>query len=164
MDYKFVKKTIDVENATIIWKNFAGKPDKYNAAGGKRTFTVLFDEAFGQQLAEDGWNIGFLEPREPGDPTKAKLQVQVSFKNIPPRVVLISGDKQENLDEDTVSMLDWIEIENVDVIIQPYNWVMNEGTKNEKRGVSAYLKAIYVTSVVDTFAAKYGEVRSRDNI
>ena len=152
---KFVKKTINVENARIGWKNFAGKPDKYNAAGGKRTFTVFFDEEFGRQLEEDGWNIGFLDPREEGDPITAKLQVQVSFKNIPPRVVLISGDKQENLDEDSVSMLDWIEMENVDIIIQPYNWVMNEGSKNEKRGVSAYLKAIYVTAVVDEFAEKY---------
>jgi hypothetical protein len=150
----FIKKCIDVENARIGWKNFAGKAGKFNKEG-ERDFTVFLDEETGLRLAEDGWNVGFLEPREPGDSRTAKLQVKVSYKGVPPKVVLISGNSQQLLDEESISMLDWVEMANVDLIINPYNWTMYEGTKNEKHGVSAYLKAIYVTAVVDTFEEKY---------
>lgn len=150
----FIKKAIDVENARIGWKNFAGKPDTYNLEG-DRNFTVFFDEETGRRLAEEGWNIGFLEPKETGDPVTAKLQVKVSYKNIPPKVVLIQGSRQQLLEEADVAMLDWVEMENVDLIINPYNYTMYPGTKNEKKGVSAYLKAIYVTAVVDVFEDKY---------
>lgn len=150
----YVEKSISIENARIGWKNFAGKAGKFNKEG-DRDFTVFLDEETGLRLLEEGWNIGFLEPREEGDSRTAKLQVKVSYRNIPPKIVLISCNNIQHLDEEAVSMLDWVEIENIDLIINPYNWTMYEGTKNEKHGVSAYLKAMYVTVVVDEFEEKY---------
>lgn len=138
-----------IENAKIIWRNFAGEQTQFNRSGA-RNFCVLFDDLeMAERLADDGWNIKFRESKEDGE-RYAFLQVAVSYANVPPKVVLIAGRKQTVLDESTISTLDYAEIANVDLIINPYNW-----EANGKTGVKAYLKTMYVTIEEDVFASKY---------
>lgn len=86
------------------------------------------------------------------------MQVTVRFDIYPPKVVLITRRKQQTLNEETIKNLDYAEIKNVDLIIRPRNWVTQEGTSYEKRGVKAYLKTMYVTIVEDVFADKYADL------
>lgn len=153
-----VENNIVIENARIGFRNFAGEAGTYNPKG-NRNFHVFFDDIdLARTLASDGWNIKYLQPREEGDEERAHLQVAVSYTNIPPKVILVTKRNKTILDESTISMLDWAEIINVDLVIQPYNWIVREGTPKEERGVKAYLKTMYVTIREDEFADKYYDV------
>lgn len=149
-----VKSNIVIEGAHIGFRNFSGKEGKYNPAG-KRNFCVFLESSLGKTLEEDGWNIRWLRPKDEQDDDQAYLQVAVSYNNIPPKIVMITSRGKTILDEETVSLLDWAEIIEVDLIIRPYNWVLQEGTQNEKRGVKAYIKSMYITIAEDEFESKY---------
>lgn len=140
-----------MEDAKIIFRNLSGEPDQYNKAGGKRTFSVLLDdEELAIRLKEDGWNVKPLRQRDPDDPIHYHLPVEASYKQYPPRVYLISGKKKTELKEDTISSIDYAEIEKVDLVINPYQWDVNG-----KSGIKAYLKSMYVTVVENALEKKY---------
>lgn len=140
---------IVVENARLIFKNFAGEESKFNRAG-NRNFCVILDGDSAEDLRQMGWNVKALRPREDEDEPTYYLQVTVAFGNFPPKVVMISGKTKTVLDEELIDTLDYAEIANVDLIIRPYHWEVNG-----KEGIKAYLKTMYVTIEQDVFAGKY---------
>jgi len=152
-----IKNNIIIEDARIGFRNFSGKEGKFNPAG-RRNFCVFLEYDRGRTLEEDGWNVRWLEPKDEGDVKQPYLQVAVSYDNIPPKIILISGTGKTLLDVQSVNALDFAEIEQVDLIIRPYNWSMHQGTKNEKSGVKAYIKSMYVTIAEDEFEKKYFDV------
>jgi hypothetical protein len=146
--------TVLMEGVRIIFRNFAGKEGQYNREG-DRNFAVLLDEKVAQEMAEDGWNVKMLQPRteEEGESPQAYLPVSVNFKGRPPRIVLITSRGRTNITEHEVEMLDWVDILNVDLIVRPYEW-----TVNEKSGIKAYLQSLYMTIEEDPLEAKYSEL------
>lgn len=147
-----------VENAQLIFRNFSGKEDKYNSAG-DRNFCVVLDQGTADQMASDGWNIRTLDAREEGDDVTFYIPVKVSFKNRPPRVVLISSTGRTNLDEGSVEVLDYADMRNVDLIAQAYNWAVGD-----KTGKKAYLKSMFVTLEEDELERKYAQVEDTDDV
>lgn len=138
------------ENCRIIFRNFSGEQSQYNRAGDRNFCVVIDDMEVAKRLSEDGWNVKYRPPRDEGGEETAYLQVSVSYLNQPPKIVLITSRGRTPLKEDTVGMLDYADIENVDLIVNPYNWEVNG-----KSGVKAYAKTMYVTIREDPIEAKY---------
>jgi hypothetical protein len=144
-----VNDVIVIENAKLIFRNFAGKESKFNAAG-NRNFCVVLDPELADKLKADGWNIRELQPREEGEAPQPYMQVSVKFGNIPPKITTVANGIMTELTEATVGGLDFADIISCDLVIRPYNWEVNGNT-----GVKAYVKSLYVNLEVDPFEAKY---------
>lgn len=148
--------TVVMEGVKIVFRNFEGKEGQYNKKG-DRNFAVLLDDQVAEAMANDGWNVKWLKPREDADEDEtpqAYLPVALKYDaGRPPRVVQITSRGRTNLGESEVDVLDWVDIINVDLIVRPYTWEVNG-----KTGVKAYLQAIYVTIEEDPLEQKYAEL------
>lgn len=140
---------LKIEDAQVVFRNFAGKRGTYNNEG-RRNFCVILDDKDAAKLKLDGWNVKYLKPREEGDKERPYLQVAVSYDNYPPNIFLVTHRGKNRLTEETVSQLDWADIVRVDLIISPYEWEFNG-----KSGVKAYAKTMYVTVEEDEFEERY---------
>lgn len=154
---KKVSENINIENAKLVFRNFAGKAGQYNPEG-NRNFCVLLETKIAEELISNGWNIKWLLPRDPEESKQAYFQVKVTYNKFPPHIILVTNKGKTLLTEDSISLLDWAEIDNADLIVNPYNWEVNG-----KKGVKAYLKSLYITLKAEDFEGKYRNVPDADN-
>lgn len=147
---------LQIDDARIIFRNFSGRADKYNREGDRNFALIIPTQELAEELQADtnefgvGWKVKIKEPREEGDTPFIYLPVNVKFNGRGPKVVLISGNKKTELDEESVSILDDIDIACVDMDIRPYD---GESTYGPFR--SAYLQTMYVTQEIDRLGRKY---------
>lgn len=146
-----------LEGVRFFTRNFSGLAGKYNAAG-KRNFTIRLDDEQAELMEKDGWNVKWKRPLEEGLPEQPILEVKVRFpeageKGSTPKVMLITSRGKTQLKEDMLPILDWAEVSNVDLVIRAYHYNVND-----KTGISAYCKSVYVTVVEDALELKYADV------
>ena len=136
-----------IEHAEIgrgSYRNFSGVKSDYNRAG-ERRFSIFLPQEAADCLEETGWYIKHKPPYREGDDPVNQLDIAVSYdtkdgKFQPPLVKLFSWDGVKTvLNEETVGMLDSMDIEDAKVTIRPYNWDVNG-----KTGCKAYLQELEV--------------------
>lgn len=150
---------IIMRNARLIFRNFAGKADNFNAAGNRNFSVVIEDENLADQLRRDGWNVKMRPPRDEDGSPLLYLPVKVNFGSYrPPKVFKVTLDASGNqkkkiqLDEESVDCLDYAELKKCDLKISPYIWEIGD-----KSGVKAYLTELYACVQEDELEALYGD-------
>lgn len=143
---------LQMDDVRIVYRNFSGAGSKYNREGDRNFSVVIDDEDLANKLIEDGWNIKIRPPRDEDDTPFMHLPVKVKFNDRGPGVYLISGRNKIELDEESVSCLDDIDIAGVDLDVRPYDWEVNG-----KAGRTAYLHSIQVVQEVNRFAESFDE-------
>lgn len=150
------RKMLQIDDARLIFRNFSGKPDKFNREGDRNFAIVIPTQEQADALLNDtnewgvGWNVKIKPPREDGDEPFRYLKVKLSFNDRGPAIYLNSGGNRRRLTEETIGILDNIDIERVDLDIRPYDDTGNYGPFR-----SAYLQAMEVVQNIDRFAARY---------
>lgn len=141
--------TFTIEDGRIFFRNFAGKEGPMNAAG-ERNFACELTPDVAAQMEKDGWNVKYTKVREDGDIPTPYIPVKVSYANFPPRIVMVSSNARTQLTEDSVEVLDWTNIQKVDLICRGYSWSVNG-----KSGLKAYVKTMFVIIDEDELERKY---------
>lgn len=164
---------LQIDDARLVFLNFAGRGDKFNREG-DRNFAVIIPDAnypddekaynkgkiefeqirkLHEVLIADGWNVKIKPPRDADDTPFMYLPVKVKYTDRSgPKVYLVTGNRMNELDEESIAILDDIDIAHVDLDVRPYDWEVSG-----KTGRSAYLQGIKVTQNIDRFAARYAE-------
>lgn len=136
-----------LDNADILFRNFAGVEKQYNAPG-DRNFCVRLDEAIANELASMGISVKILEPREEGGEPLRFIKVKVKdFSKIyaanvgqkwPDDMSLAERKEKQRLSESSYYSLDEATIQNAWITVSIYHWEMGTGA-NKKSGVSLSL-------------------------
>lgn len=144
------KGMLQIDDAKIIFRNFEGRGDKYNREGDRNFSLLIEDPDTADSLIENGWNVRIKPGRDEDEGPFMRLPVKVKFTDYGPNVYLVTGDRRNELDEESIGCLDNIDIESVDLDIRPYDWDVNGRT-----GRTAYLQSMQVVQRIDRFAARY---------
>lgn len=148
-----------LENVSLIFRNFSGRETKFQPAG-TISFSVILTDELAEQLSEMGMNVKWTKPRDEEDIPVPFLGVKVNYDSPrPPKIVLIAGGRRTYLTRDTIQTLDYADIINVDLMLNPYAWESPSGS-----GVSAYLDKAYVTIEDDPLERKYAENASEHSL
>lgn len=142
-------KNVTIENCRIAFRNFAGNEDKFNPKG-SRNFALLLTEQEAEDLERLGWNVKYLKPRDDDPQGQAFLKVKMSFDKKPPKVIMVTSRGKTYLDEESVNSLDWVDIEQADITLNPYEWDVNGAV-----GVTAYVKTLIIKPVEDYLEMKW---------
>ena len=145
------KGILQIDDAKIIFKNFEGRGDKFNRAGDRNFSLLIEDPNTADALVKEGWNVKIKPGRDEDEEPFMRLPVKVKFTEYGPNVYLRTGDRVNKLDEESMSCLDDIDIESVNMDIRPYDWEVNGRT-----GRTAYLQSMEVIQRIDRFSARYG--------
>lgn len=158
------ERMLAVDNTRFIFAtNFAGNPENDKFGDNRRKANIIVNDPDQiQKLIDCGVNVRETRPREGDGETfepEHFVTIQVKYRNrdgapvkYPPKVYLVSGGKPPVLlDEDSVECLDHMYIQNVNVVLNIYNY----DPDNNKS--SLQVRTMYVEQRLDDdpYAARY---------
>lgn len=157
MELRFApRRVVEMDDVRLCFRNFSGEGSKFNKEGDRNFAVIIPDEEIAEALQNDvnkfgvGWNVKIRPPREEGDEPFIYLPVKLKFNDRGPKIYLVSGRNRVRLNEDTVGMLDEIDILSVDLDIRPY-----DDEINGKPFRAAYLQGMVVTQNLDRFESRF---------
>lgn len=157
MELTFAPRGIlQIDDADITYRNFRGEGSLYNREGDRNFSLIIPSTEIADALASNvneygvGWNVRIKPPREEGDNPFITLKVNVKFNEYRPHIFLHTGNHVTELDEESVSCLDMIDIERVDLDISPSDRVVNG-----KPYRTAYVRTMHVVQKIDRFEGRY---------
>lgn len=157
--------TLQIDNARIIWPNFAGAEKGYDREG-DRNFTLVFDnEELVDELIADGWNIKKRPSDDPDEPPFMTMKVKLSYtvrrdgSVFGPKAYLWTNGVRNELDQDSIACLDHIDRGEINMDIRPHDWEYHG-----KTGRTARLNVIEVFQNVDRFQERYANMRSEEKL
>ena len=158
MELTFAPRGIlQIDDARIVYRNFRGEASKYNREGDRNFALVIPNEEIADALTKEGWNVKIKPPRDEDDQPFMFLPVKIKFNDRGPSVYLVTGDRHNKLDEESISLLDDIDIASASMDVRPYDWEVNG-----KTGRAAYLQSLEVIQEIDRFAARFVENEPRE--
>lgn len=153
MELRFTPRGIlQIDDARIIYRNFRGEGGKFNRDGDRNFAVIIPNEDMFDALISEGWNVKKKPPKDEGGEPFMFLPIKIKFNGKGPKAYLNRGGKISNLNEETIGIVDRIDINCVNLDIRPYDWEVNGSS-----GRTAYLQSIEVVQELDRFAARYAE-------
>lgn len=147
-----------IDDARLLFRNFGGAADKYNAAG-IRSFHVVLSQEGAEAMQADGFNVKFPPPREDGQQRDPHVKVNVNMESgRPPKIYVVTSKGKTLLEKDMLNMLDWAVFARVDLIINRYERDWGDGRKT----VTAYLQTMFAFILEDELELRYAELADAD--
>ncbi len=143
-----------LRNRIIVCKNFSGQPSRYNREG-DRNFLLILQGEEAVDLKRQGYNVKQFKPSDDGTEGSYYMPVAVNVGVYrKPKIVLVDGNHLTQVDVTNakqMAMLDHVDVDSVDISIDPYKWIMDNG----QSGIKAYLSTLYIKVREDEFAKDY---------
>jgi hypothetical protein len=141
---------IVIQDAKLLFPNFAGIATQYNKPG-DRNSCVLIDDDLANQLAAIGWNIRIGKSTDPDIVPGKFISFTVNMNaKFPPRLWLIRhGRRPELMAPEDFNILDFARYQSVSLKINQYIW-------NEKpQKVSGFLEEGFFELMPDPLRDRY---------
>lgn len=157
-------RNVFLEDVELSWSNFAGRPDEYDAVGGKPAFGIRMGVEDGETLKGLGYNVKFKDATE-DYPASATLKVRTKPDGItPPRIYTIVETieidpetneeivkpKRRTILPAVMSALDSLNVVSVDLTIRPFEY--------EPGKLSAWLVTGAFVLQLDAVESKYADI------
>lgn len=140
----------EVENAILLFKNFAGAEGLYNAAG-RRNFCVMLGDNLAEDLTKNGFNVKYTKPHDEDDEPHPYVKVNVNYDSAyPPQITLHTSHGATLLDASNVNTLDFADITKASVQFTGYH-----APKADPGTHTAWLSIMHVEIREDPFSAMY---------
>ena len=148
---------VEIDDARICRRHFGGHDDgQYNAEGDHNFTLIIPDEKTADLLIERGYNVNIKPPRDefesPFITMKVKIYPNKKTGDIDFDAIVKSRGNIQQLNIDTLEMLDRIDMAKIDFDIRPYDWEYGK-----RRGRTAILDGIWVEQNVNRFQRRLAE-------